>query len=298
MRRLLNRIILYLFNKGFFNRMPDKLYIKIKYRIKMGKKLNLDMPTTFNEKLQWLKLYDRQSRYCAMADKLRAKEYASKAVGEKYIIPTLGVWKSFDEIDFSKLPDRFVLKCNHDSGNVFVCGNKEQFDHAKAKKTVRSSLSRNYYYTSREWVYKDIEPRVFAEELLKDPEGELADYKLFCFNGKVRTILVCQNRHGDCAFTQDFYSREWKHLDIRRPNVQNSPELIEKPEKLDELIEIAEKLSEGVPFLRVDMYICSGSLFFGEMTFYPAAGFNSFEPEETDYTFGEYLTLPNEQRKA
>ena len=189
-----SNILLYLMNKNFFKWIPDEKYITIKYKLEMNQKLNLKEPKTFNEKLQWLKLYDRKPEYTKMVDKYEAKKYVADIIGEEYIIPTLGVWDKFEDIDFTKLPNQFVLKPTHASGNVFICKNKDEIDYKKLKKTVQKWLKRNYYLVHREWPYKNVKPRIIAEEYMEDQIGELIDYKVYAFNGQCDYVMVCFDR--------------------------------------------------------------------------------------------------------
>ena len=283
----------FLVNRGFYNKMADEAYLKYRYYVKMKRKLRLDQPKTFNEKLQWLKLNDRNPRYTTMVDKYAVKQYVSELIGKEYVIPTLGVWDSFDEIEFDSLPDRFVLKCTHDSGGVVICKNKESFDYAKARKKITKSLKRNYYYPGREWPYKGITPRIIAEQFLEDSKmSALCDYKFFCFHGEPRVILLCAERYSAGGLRENFYDTEWNLLDVQRPKHPNTDYSLEKPEKLPEMLDVARALSKDVPFLRIDLYVVDNKIYFGEFTFFPASGFAGFEPKEWDNTFGSWIDLP------
>ena len=273
--------------------IPDKWYLKRFYKKKIGKSLNLSNPITFNEKLQWLKLYDRRLEYTQMVDKYEAKEYVGRLIGEKYIIPTLGVWEKFDEIDFESLPNQFVLKCTHDSGGLIICKDKQKFDKTLAKEQIEKSLKRNYYWSGREWPYKNIKPRIIAEKFMDDNGSEPADYKVHNFNGVPRVILVCCDRFKDSGLTQDFYSDTWEHLDVKRPEHPNSIKRIEKPAELEEMLELSKILSKDIPFVRTDFYTINNKVYFGELTFYPASGFSAFEPEEYDTIFGNWIKIPD-----
>lgn len=273
--------------------IPDKLFLKIKFKIKVGYKLNLKRPTTFNEKLQWLKLYDRRPEYTTMVDKYAVKKYVADKIGEQYVIPTLGVWDSFDEIDFDKLPNQFVLKCTHDSGGLAICKDKSTFDHEAAKKKINDSLNRNYYYSGREWPYKDVNPRIIAEKYMEDTQikiSSLNDYKLMCFNGKVRCTFVCSDRKENLRIT--IFDNEWKRMPFGRYNHPASEEDISKPKNFDGMIELAEILSNDIPFVRVDFYEINGRIYFGELTFYPGAGFEEFSPGKWDRILGDWIELP------
>lgn len=276
---------------GLFNWMPDKMFLKSKYYCRMGKRLNLCKPTEFNEKLQWLKIHDRRPEYTQMVDKISAKKYVSDAIGEEYIIPTLNVWDSPDDIDFDKLPEKFVLKCNHDSGSVVVCKDKNKLDKAATIRKLKKSLKKNAYWYGREWPYRDVKPKVFAEAMLSANENGLTDYKVHNFNGEPKFILVCKDRYNESGLTEDFFSCDWEHLDVSRPGVANSSEAIAKPTQLEEMLLISKKLSDGIPFLRTDFYIVNDKIYFGELTFFPQSGFKPFVPCEWDGKFGRLLDL-------
>lgn len=284
---------LLLCNLGFFNKMDDKRYLQKFFECKLGKKLNLNNPVTFNEKLQWLKLYDRKPNYTTMVDKYAVKKYVADIIGEEYIIPSLGVWNHFDEIDFDKLPTQFVLKCTHDSGGIVICNDKSNFDLKAAKRKIERSLKRNYYWPCREWPYKDVKPRIIAEEYLSIFEvgQELIEYKFFCFNGDPRLVLICKgNPHGS-GRTNDFYDMDFKHLPVE-VTYPNARERCLKPKEFNEMRDIARKLSLGIPHLRVDLYVANGKIYFGETTFFHDAGFCKFNPPEWDKYLGDMLELP------
>lgn len=285
----------YLTSKGIYNSMPDEIFLKRKYKLKMGKDLDLENPRTFNEKLQWLKLYDRKPEYTQMVDKYEVKKIVAERIGEKYIIPTLGVWELFEDIDFDTLPDQFVLKCTHDSGGLVICRDKSTFDYAVAEKKITRSLKRNYYYAGREWPYKGVVPRIIAEKYMEDDSTkELRDYKFFCFDGTVKALFVATERQikgEDVKF--DFFDKEFNHLPLRQGH-ENAPNIPEKPKRFDEMKSLASKLSQGLKQVRVDFYEVNGQIFFGELTFFHHGGWTPFEPEEWDYTFGEWIALPKQ----
>lgn len=271
----------------------DELYLKIVYWLSMGKRLNLKNPTTFNEKLQWLKLYNRKPEYTVMVDKVKAKEYVAKIIGEEHIIPTLGVWDDPAEIDFDKLPNQFVLKCSHDSGGLVICRDKAKLDKDKAQKRIEFCLKRNYYIATREYPYKDVPHKILAEKYMTNNGGteELTDYKFFCFNGHVDCVMVCIDRHiGDTKFY--FFNREWKLLRLN-PRGIAAPEgfTIPKPANMDEMFDMASKLSQGIPFVRVDLYDINNRIYFGEMTFFPDSGCDPNLLPETDKYFGNLLHI-------
>lgn len=275
-----------------FNWVPDKLYLKLRYRATFRRKLDLENPKTFNEKLQWLKLNNRKYIYSTMVDKAEAKHYVAERIGKKYIISTLGIWDSFDKIDFSQLPNRFVLKCTHDSGGVVICKDKKQFNHVKARNIIKKAMKNNYYKWGREWPYKNVKPRIIAETYLEDALNEgLTDYKIHCFNGRAKVILVCTNRYSNDGLKQDFFDEEWNHLDLGRPTHPRANIIIKKPSCLDEMLNLAERLSDGIPFIRVDFYEIDNKVYFSELTFFPASGLQPFSPEEWDYKMGEWISL-------
>ena len=278
---------------GFYDRMPDEAYLRRYFRAAMGKELDLEHPQTFNEKCQWLKLHDRKPEYTKMADKIEAKKYVASILGEEYIIPTLGVWDSPDEIDFDALPEQFVLKCNHNSGlGMCICKDKSVLNIKNVKKGLKRGLKQDYYLTGREWPYKNVPRKIIAEQFMKSDESGLTDYKVHCFNGEPKLILVCKDRFSKTGLTEDFFSERWEHLDIRRPTHPNASNKTAEPEELSEMLTLARKLSENIPFLRVDFYIIEHKVYFSELTFYPASGFEKFVPEEWDSILGSYLQLP------
>jgi len=271
--------------------LSDKMYLKYRYKKVFGKKLNLKNPQTFNEKIQWLKLYDRNPAYHNMVDKYEAKKFVADIIGEEYIIPTLGVWDSFDEIDFDKLPEQFVLKCNHDSASVVICKDKKRFDFNQAKVKLTKALRQNYYrFENRQWVYKSIIPKIIAEEYLKDDNNpELNDYKFFCFNGQVKYIQVDFDRFTN--HKRNIYDTNWNFQNFEIQYQSDKNHLIPKPKKLDEMISIATKLSADIPHVRVDLYFIENKIYFGELTFYHGGGTEKFYPKSWEYTFGSWINL-------
>lgn len=273
--------------------LPDRLVICVDYFRFFKKFPNLKNPRTFNEKLQWLKLYDRKPEYTQMVDKYEAKQYVAERIGEEYVAPCYGVWDSFDEIPFDKLPDQFVLKCTHDCGGLVICRDKKNLDMAAARKKITESLKRNYYLQSREWPYKNVKPRILAEKYLEDDKtGELRDYKFFCFDGEPKVLFVATARQSEQEETKfDFFDMEYNHLDIRNghPNAEMPPE---KPSNFAQMQELAAQLSKGIPEVRVDFYEVNGSIYFGELTFFHWGGKVPFEPNEWDRVFGDWIQLP------
>lgn len=276
------------------NWMDDKTYLKLVYRGHFGKKLNLDNPITFNEKLQWLKLYNRKPEYTIMVDKVKAKEYVANIIGEEHIIPTLGVWDDPDDIDFDKLPDQFVLKCNHNSGiGLCICKDKSKLDIEKVKEGLRKGLKEDFYLMGREWPYKNVPRKILAEKYMVDESGsDLKDYKMMCFNGKVMCTYVCMNRFEEGGLKINFYDRNWKRLPFERSQKPASINDVNIPTGYSKMLELAEHLSKNIPFLRTDFYEIGGELFFGEITFYPASGLEDFSPEKWDENLGKLIVLP------
>lgn len=279
----------YLSTIGFYNWMSDEQFLKKEYFLQMGKTLNLNDPKTFNEKLQWLKIHNRKPEYTTMVDKYAAKQYVADRIGEQYIIPTLGVWEHFDDIDFDNLPNQFVLKCTHDSGGIVICRDKSKLDKKVAKKKLEYYLRRKYYYIHREWPYKNVKPRIIAEKYMTKGNGEdLNDYKLMCFNGKVKTTFVCSDRFSKDGLKVTFYDTDWRRMPFERHYPASKTE-IDKPQTYEEMITLAEKLAFGIPFVRVDFYEINGNIYFGELTFFPGSGYEEFTPEEWDKTLGDWI---------
>lgn len=286
-------LFLTLGHRGFLNWIDDETYIKIAYRIRMGKKLNLDLPVTYSEKLQWLKLYDRKQIYTTMVDKYEVKEYVSKIIGDRYVIPTFNVWNNAEDINFDLLPDQFVLKCTHDSGGLVICKDKSKLDITATKKKLNACLNHNFFYAQREWPYKDVKPRIIAEPYVEDKiTKELRDYKFFCFNGEVKAMFIASDRGSAEETKFDFYDQNFNHLPFTNghPNADIPPQ---KPEQFELMKKLAAQLSCGIPQLRVDFYEANGQVYFGELTFFHWSGMTPFEPEEWDNKFGEWITLPS-----
>lgn len=270
--------------------LSDEQYVSLVYRLRMGKKLDLENPKTFTEKLQYLKVYDHQPIYTQMADKIGMRSFVDERIGKGHTVPILGCWNHFKEIDFHVLPSRFALKCTHDSGSYVICRNKDSLDKKEAEKRISSSLKRNYYRTTREWQYKNIEPRIIAEAYLEDREGKpLTDYKFFCFNGEPK-FMYAEEESAERP-TQAIFDMEYRKLPFSMED-ESSDDLPLKPKCFDEMKFYAEKLSESVPFLRVDMYEVNGVIYIGEMTFYHYGGFTPFKPVGWDLKLGEWITLP------
>ncbi len=297
--------------------LSDEKLLKLIYWAKYGKKLNLENPKSFNEKIQWLKLYNRNPEYTKMVDKYEVKEYLKSLIGEEYIIPNYGVWDKFDEIDFDKLPNQFVLKCTHDSGGLIVCKDKSKLDIKKAKKIINRSLKANYFIFGREWAYKDVKPRIIAEKFIETTKNKidisdkeiieseelqsnigLLDYKFICCEGKVKGLfmdigLIGSNGGHAKEYFRNVYDRDFNLLPVLETR-ENYPQKINKPINYDKMIELAEKISKNIPFLRVDLYNVNGTIMVGELTFYHGSGLsNVFKPVEWDEVLGEWINLEN-----
>lgn len=278
---------------GLYNNMDDKKFIEKMFKATMDYPLNLENPESFNEKLQWLKLYDRNPLYTKLVDKYKVREYISEKIGDDYLIPLLGVWDDPEEIDFDSLPNKFVLKCNHNSGlGMCICTDKSKIDIKKVKNELKSGLAQNYYLNGREWPYKNVSRKIICEKYMTDETGKnLRDYKFYCFDGKPKIVGIYQDRNSDKETTGDFFDMNFEWVDLRfgMPNALNKPQ---KPQKFQEMIKIAEILSEGMPEVRVDLYISNNKIYFGELTFFDGGGFDKIEPLEWDYKLGSWIKLP------
>lgn len=275
--------------------LPDKQYIQLQYYRKFGKLPDLKNPKTFNEKIQWLKLHDRKPEYTMMVDKYDVKKYIAEKIGKQYVIPTLGVWEKVEDIDWENLPMQFVLKCTHDSGSVVVCKDKNNFDKQDAAKKLDGYLKRNAFWIGREWPYKNVKPRIIAEKYLEE-RGHIVpeDYKVYCLNGKPKYIVVFHNRFNDSQpLSETVYDLNWQpqHISLD-DHFAISDEVIPRPECLDELLEVCEKICYNYPQLRVDFYIIENKIYFGEITFHTASGFQPMIPKEVDSILGKEIKLP------
>lgn len=286
--------LLYLDNHNIIH-LDDEKYLKTEYSIYLNKSLNLDNPKTYNEKLQWLKLHDKNPLYTQLVDKYEVKKYISKLIGKEYVIPTLGIYNSFDEIDFESLPNKFVIKCTHDSGGVVICDDKSLFNVKKAKKYINKRLKSNYFAMHREWPYKNVKPRIIIEQYIKNNGSEdLIDYKFFCFNGEPKILLNCSNRKTNLEET--WYNMSYDLLDIKEGNHPTNTS-IKKPENFEFMKKISKTLSKDMPFIRVDFYEVNGQIYVGELTFYPASGYERFDPEKWDSILGEWINISKVRMK-
>ena len=282
-----------LMNAGFYDRLSDEEFIKKRFRLATGRELDLDAPKTLNEKLQWLKLHDRDPEYTALVDKYAVKSIIAERIGEEYVVPTLGCWDNAESVPFDELPEKFVLKCTHNSGTgTIICREKSKLDRAAVIKELKRGLAEDFFLKYREWPYKNVPRRIICEKYLENEgSSDMPDYKLHCFYGEPKFILVCRDRFSETGMTEDFFTTDWEHIPVKRPKCANSSEPIEKPPMLDEMMDIARKLSKGIPFVRVDLYLAGGRVYFGEMTFFPTSGLTAFVPEEYDGIFGDLLEL-------
>lgn len=274
--------------------LPDKLYLRLFYFATTGRKINFKNPVGYNEKLQWLKMNDQRPEYTRLVDKLAVRNHIDQVLGEGYMFPLLGKWKRFEEIDFSQLPDQFVLKCNHDSGSTRIVQDKSsltQKDLAEMKKFYNKRLQKDFYYAGREYPYKGIESYLIAEQLMinnKEPDKSIEDYKFFCFNGEPKILYVAVDRSTDCKFA--FFDMDFNRLNITH-NHPNTDKIIEKPAAFEEMKEIAAKLSQGMRQVRIDLYELNGKIYFGEYTFFNGGGFQLFHPEEWERRLGDWINI-------
>lgn len=274
--------------------VPDKPYLELMYWVRMDQKLDWKHPKTFNEKLQWLKLYSRRPEFTMMVDKYRVRDYIAETIGPEYLIPLLGVWDDPDEIDFDKLPDRFVLKCNHNSGlGMCICKDKSRLDFDEVRAQLRLGLKQDYYIQHREWPYKNVPRRIVCEQYMENAStGNLDDYKVFVFNGKARCIQVDYDRFTD--HHRNFYDTDWEYLPFTTCYPTNPDHVVDRPDALEEMLGLAEKIAMDlgcIPFVRIDFYIIDNCVYFGEITFYHGSGYEEFTPEEWDAKLGEWIRL-------
>lgn len=273
--------------------IPDKQYLKFQFKSLLHYDLNLENPKTFNEKLQWLKIYDRKPIYSALVDKYEVKQFVTDQIGPGHVIPTLGIYNSVDEINYDKLPDSFVIKTTHDSGTVIVCKDKSILDKNYVKKFITKRLKRRYYYYEREWPYKNVKPRIIIEELIGKNDDDILDYKFFCFDGKPEMMFIVSNRFKEGGHKGDFYDMDGNHLNVWQPGFENNSIRPELPNCYKKMQEYASILSKGIPQLRVDFYYVNGVIYVGELTFSDGGGYCPFIPDEYNYIMGDYIKLTN-----
>ena len=286
-----NYRFLILSNLGFYNHIPDEIYLKKEFKASLNFELNLDNPTTYNEKIQWLKLNDRKPIYTTMVDKYKVREYIKQKIGENYLIPLLGVWDDVNDIEFNNLPEKFVLKCNHNSGlGMFVCTDKSKMQINKVKRDLKKGLKENYYYKHREWPYKNVDPKIICEEFIGENDRTPDDYKFLVINGEIYTILVCKDRDREKVKFY-YFDADWNRMYCQRKEPAEEY-VIEKPDNYDEMVSIVKKLSEGFSTIRVDLYNVSGKIYFSELTFYDSSGFDTDITYNEDCKRGLLLKLP------
>ncbi len=309
--------MIYILDMKIFNILSDKAFLKLKYRVAYGKKLDLNNPQNYNEKLQWLKLYNRNPKYTNLVDKYEVKKYIENTIGKEYIIPTLGVFERFEDINFDTLPDKFVMKCTHDSGGIIICKDKKKLDLNSARKIINKSLKNNFYFHGREWPYKDVKPRIIIEKFMEvadsntkietkhkknidaetlQKEQGLLDYKFMCFNGEVKLMFLDIGVIGTGTghakeYYRNVYDEKFELLPVLETR-SNYPTKINKPKNFSKMVEIAQNLSKGIPHVRVDLYNIDGKIYFGELTFFHGSGLsNYFIPEEWNTKIGNYIDL-------
>lgn len=282
------KILIFLASKGIIP-FDDAKYLKFVYKEKLQKELELENPKTFNEKLQWLKLYNRCDEYTQMVDKYEVRKYVKEKIGEEYLIPYFGVYDTFEQINFEVLPEQFVIKTTHDSGTVIICKDKKKFDKSMARKKIKKSLKRKYFYLYREWPYKNVKPRIIIEKYMKnEKDTALIDYKFYCFNGEPKMMFTILDRNSKPK--ADFYDMDFNKLDLQQ-GYENSKIKMKKPKQFNEMKKLAKILSENIPHVRVDFYIIKDKVYFGELTFFDAAGMAKFTPEKYDEILGSYIDL-------
>lgn len=277
--------------KKILKLLPDKIYLQLMYFKHFKKFINFNNPKSFNEKIQWLKLNYRNVKFTDMADKYKVKQYISKMIGDEYVIPTLGVWDTPEKIEFNKLPEKFVLKCNNDSGGIVICKDKKNLNIEETKKFLRTRLNNNGFWYGREWPYKNIKPCIIAEKYMEnDGQNELVDYKFFCFNGEPKMVLVCSERFSSKNMCETYFDENWNLLNIVEDNHRIDKEQ-RIPQNFEKMKMISKKLSRGMPFVRIDFYEIMDKLYFGEITFFPASGLEKFKPKEWNYILGDMINI-------
>ena len=283
-----NRFWISLGQKGYLNYTSDKWYLSRIYKEHIGEKLNLDNPITYNEKIQWIKLYDRKTEYIKRVDKYEVRNFVKDKIGEEYLIPIIGIYNSVEEIQWDKLPNKFVLKCTHSSHANIICLDKEKLDIEHSKKLLRGWMNNNLFWFGREWAYKDVPPRIICEEFMDNNGKEIDDFKVMCFNGEPRLIQHHQNRTEN--HTLDFYDKNWNKTTIAQ-GVPTSSNITHRPEKLNEMLDISRSLAENTYFSRIDLYYINNKIYFGEITYYPTSGLTPFDNKKDDILIGSWINL-------
>lgn len=300
MKAFLDMIYTKIYNFFFYYLIPDTWEIRYRFYKSLGYHCHLRHPESFNEKIQWIKLHDRNPLYPCLIDKIKVKEFIGQHAGQLpglKVIPMIGSkegYQHFAEIPFDILPERFVIKCNHDAASTIICQDKSTFDYDNAETKIEAALKRNFYhYVGKQWGYKDISPRVFVEEYMENGDDEeLNDYKFMMFNGECKCVFVCSNRFDATGLKKNFYDATWNPLPFTR-GASNDVAAIPKPNHYDEMLDLANRLASLIKnrFVRVDLYEINNAVYFGEFTFYPGGGTMPFEPREWDYIMGKWLKL-------
>lgn len=287
------KILLYMIGMGMFDFLSDKSYIKLEYRLNQKKKLNLDAPVSYSEKLQWIKLYDHNPLYTDVVDKYKVRDFVKERIGEEYLIPLLGVWDDPNEIDFDSLPDKFVLKCNHNSGKgMTICKDKSKADFDEIRSELKKGLNEDYFKVHREWPYKNVERKIICEKYMEDAEtGELRDYKFFCFDGKPEILLLISERFSSETVKYDFFDMNGDPVDLFSVYKRTSDVIPKIPEDFELMKELSAELSKGFRHVRVDLYEANGKIYFGELTFFPTSGYNEMKPKKWENLLGSYINI-------
>lgn len=296
-KKTLAWMIRYRISRCIASLLPDKMYLSIKFRTRLGYWMDWNHPKTYCEKLQWMKVFDRHEEYTQLVDKAAVKNYVASKIGAEYIIPTIGIYDKAEDIDFDALPNQFVLKCTHDSGGLVICKDKSKLDFVETRRKLRKGLKRTYVIQNREYPYAKVPRRIIAEKYMEDESGfELKDYKIFCFEGVPKFIEVDYGRFSE--HKRNIYDTEWNFLPFQN-NIKypyDEKHVISRPENLELMLELAQKLSSGMRHVRVDLYNVKGKIYFGELTFFHGTGMAGFKPREWDRTFGDLIHLPTDER--
>jgi hypothetical protein len=281
--------------RKILNKLDDKTYLSLRYKYATGKTVHWKHPKEFNEKLLWLMVYDHNPKYCTFVDKLEVKKYVAETIGSEYVIPLLAVGDRFEDIDFDSLPNQFVVKCNHDSGGIVICKDKQNFDYETAKNLINSHIEMDFFYKTREWPYKDIKRKVIVEKYMEDhsedSDGELKDYKFYCFNGVPKFLYISEGLADHKKTKVSYVNLSWENEEFYRKDFKQFDVLPNKPQNYEKMIEIAKKLSEDIPFVRVDLYEIDGKIYFGELTLYPGAGMTELYPDRWNSIIGDYIDI-------
>ena len=272
--------------------IKDRWYIACRYRLQMGYWMDLDNPKTYTEKLQWLKLYNRRPEYTQMVDKYEVKKYIAQTIGEQYVTPTLAVYDNSSQIQWDQLPQQFVMKTTNGGGgnNVYICHDKTKIDKAAVSRMMDESMKYDIYRNFGEWPYKDVKPRILVEKLLESKDGDIRDYKFYCFNGETKLVLVASNRFT--THNYDYFDMDFNHLDITSRCGSHASNPIEKPANFELMKKLVSQIAKDMPHVRVDMYNCDGQIYFGELTFFDSSGYDDLQSEEWNRRLGDWIVLP------